>query len=124
MFGDRGVTPTQRTAEVAGDAGAAMEQLDGLLGDPCFDRLAHQPEGHGIPVSMQLDVVVDACATAAPLGIDVRLGRQRQQSAALGRLEQRTATGAQMAHRTGVELLDQFADRAVQFGQREEPPMP
>ena len=29
-----------------------------------------------------------------------------------------------MAHRTVVERLDQFADRAVQFGQREEPPMP
>jgi hypothetical protein len=74
-------------------------------------------------MSIHLDVVVDACTAATPFGIDVRLCRQRQQSAALGRLEQRTTTDAQMTHGTTVERLNKPADRAIQLSQRKEPLM-
>ena len=69
-------------------------------------------------------VVVDARTAAAPFGIDVRFCRQQQQRAAFGCLEQRTSTSAEMAHRAIVERFDQFADRAVQLGQREKPLVP
>ena len=119
--GDRRVPVLPRAADVAGDAGAAVEQLDGPVGDAGLDGLAHQAVGHGVEMPVHLDVVVEPGPAAAPLRVGVGLGRQGQQGRPLDRLEQRPAAGAEMAHGPVVEVGDQLADRAVEFGQGEEP---
>ena len=93
-------------------AAATMEHLHGLLGDAGLDHLAHQAIGHGVQVPLHLDVVVEPGAAATPLGVGVGFGRQRQQGGPLQALEQRLPAGAEMAHRPGIELDHQFADRA------------
>ena len=112
-----------RAPQVAGHPAATMEHLDGLLGDADLDHLARQAIGHGVEVPLHLDVVVEPGAAATPLGVGVGFGRQRQQGGPLQALEQRLPAGAEMAHRPGIELDHEFADRAVQFGQREQPAM-
>ena len=44
--------------------------------------------------------------------------------AAMKDLEKRSPAHAPAAHRTVIELVEQGADRGVEFGQREEAPMP
>ena len=75
--------------------------------------LAHQAGWHGIQMSMQLDVVVEPGAAAAPLGVGVWFGRQRQQGA-LRSIASNSARrlAAEMAHRPVIEHRNQFADRA------------
>ncbi len=123
VLGSRRVSVLPRVAEVAGDAVAAVEQLDALVGDAGLDDLAHQAVGHGVEVAVHLDVVVEPGPAAPPLCVGVWIGRQRQQGIALDCLEQGAAGGAQVAHRPVVQVGGQLADRAVQLGQGEEPPV-
>ena len=77
VLGHRGVAPLLVGAQVGGDAPAAMEQLDGLGGDPRLDLLADQLMRDRVVVPGDLDVVVDAGSAFLPLGILVGPAGQR-----------------------------------------------
>jgi hypothetical protein len=108
---------------VAGDAGAAMEHLDGGFGGPHLDDLADQTGWYRVEVSLNFDVVIRRYAGAAPFGVLIGLGWQRHQGRTIDGLEELTAAGTELAHQAGVEVLDQDTDRDVQLGEREEAPI-
>ncbi len=74
--------------------------LDRAVGDACLDYLAYQSVGHGIPMAVSLDVVVEARPAALPFGVFEGFGQQRQQGGALDRFEQRIPAEANAAHGT------------------------
>src|SRR3989454_7402094 len=117
------VPALQARACVAGDAGAAMEYLDGGLGGPHLDDLADQAGWHRVEVSLNFDVVIRRHARAAPFGVLIGLGRQQHQGRTIDGVEELTAAGTELAHQAGIEAVDQDADRDVQLGEREETPI-
>jgi hypothetical protein len=73
---------------------------------------------------VDVDGVVAPDAADPPLGIFVRLGRERLQRRAIELHEQIAAADAEAAHRPRVEIGDQLDDRPVQLGEREEAAVP
>ena len=102
---------------------AAVEDLHRLRRDARLHLLAQQPERHRVEVLVDLDVVVEVHPAALPVGIFIGRRRQRLQGGPVDLLIERASGGAPAAHRPVVELIDQLADRLVQLGQREEPPV-
>ena len=60
-------------AQMAGNPGTVVEQLDGLVGDAGLDGLAYQPIGNGVEMPVHLDVVVEPRPAAPPFGVGIRL---------------------------------------------------
>ena len=61
---------------MAGDPLATMETLNGMAGDAHVQLLFDQRVGHGVVVTVYLDVIVDVYAHPFPLGIRIGLGGQ------------------------------------------------
>ena len=55
----------------------SVENLDAAGGQARFDLYAGETVGNGVIVGVDIDVVVDADPTHAPLAVFVRLARQR-----------------------------------------------
>ena len=124
VFGDGGRAVRSQAAAVAGDALAAVENLDCCRGDPRLDLLADQLVRHAVVMLGELDVVIEVDATALPLGVFVGKGWQRHERRLVQRFEERPPAHAPTAHRAVVDLVEQGPDRRVEFGQREEAPVP
>ena len=108
---------------MAGDAGAAMENLDRGVGDACLDDLADEPRRHRVIVIGDLDVVVGRDPRPLPLGIVIGFGRQGLERRPIDRLEQLAPAVAELAHDLGIEIGDGLADRGVELIEREEAPL-
>ena len=79
VIGDGGMAaPVGRTG-VTGDPLSLVEDLDGLVGDTDIDQLKDQAVRGGIPVAVDLDVVVGGDAATLPARKDVTLVRQFSQ---------------------------------------------
>ena len=117
VVGQRGVSMRYRAADMHGDADIVMKDLHRTVGDARLDYFANQAVGHGIPMAVHVDVVVQPRPTALPLGVFEGFGRQRQQGGALDRFKQRLPAAADAAHGAGVQLIDEFADRGVEFAE-------
>ena len=65
-----------------------MEYLDGARRDAGIDLLAEQRVRHGVEETLNLNMVVDADAHKAPLGILIVLLWQRLHGRPLDRVEQ------------------------------------
>ena len=65
-----------RAVDVYSDADTVMEDLHGAVGDAGLHHLADQAVGHGIPMAVHLDVVVEPRPAALPLGVFERFGWQ------------------------------------------------
>src|SRR3954463_7415781 len=102
---------------------AAMEDLYRLCREARLDLFAQQPERHRIEVLLDLDVVVEVHPAALPGGIFIRCRWQLPQCRPVELLVKGPSDGTPAAHRTKVEIINQSADRLVQLGQREEPPV-
>ena len=100
-----------------GDTLAFAEQLDGVGGDARVELLADQPVRNRVIVRVDVDVIITRDAADPPLGIFVRLGRQRFERWAVEFEEQIAAADAEATHRPGIEIGDQFADRLVQLAE-------
>ena len=74
-------------------------------------------------MAVDLDMVVEPDRALLPLRVDVGRRGQRLQRRPLEVLEQLPAAGAEVAGDAVVERDDQVADRRVQLGEREEPPV-
>jgi hypothetical protein len=88
-----------------------MEQLDGARSDAGLDLLTQQPVRHRVVMALDVDVIIERHATDPPFGIDERFGGQFRQRRLIELLEQLTATDPELAHRPGIEILDQRRDR-------------
>ena len=102
---------------------AAVEDLHRLCRDARLDLFAEQPERYRIEMLVDLDVVVEIDPAALPGGIFIRCRWQLPQCGPVELLVKGTSGGTPAAHRTNVEIINQPADRLVQLGQREEPPV-
>src|SRR5712672_1766319 len=120
VIGNRGVAaPVGRTG-VAGDPLAPVEDLDGLVSDADIDEFTDQAVRGGIPVAVDLDVIVGRDAATLPACKDIGLVRQLPQLEAIDLGEQFGAAGAETAHLAGVEFDDEAADGGIEFRQGKE----
>src|SRR6516162_5738000 len=122
MFWDRRVPVPHNREGVAGDARAAMENLDRRAGDARLDHLADEPRRRRVIVAGDLDVVVGGDASPLPLGIAIRFGRQWLERWTLDRLQQPAPALSELAHDPVIEIGDTLADRDVELIEREEAP--
>ncbi len=120
VFGHRHMAAPAGTARMAGDACPAMEDLDDGTADPDIDLLPDQPERHGIPRGVELDVIVGRDAGPLPAGERVGLRGQRLQVRPVEGRKQIGAAGIVAAHDAHVQLVQKPPDCDVQIGQREE----
>jgi hypothetical protein len=120
MLRQRRVPSTHAAAHMHGDMIALVEQLDGVRGDARLDLLAQQPMRRRVVMPLDVDVVIERHAADAPFGIHERLRWQRRQRRLVELLEQLATADAELAHRPGVEVVDQRRDRRIERGQREE----
>lgn len=72
---------------MAGNARAAIEDLDGRVGDARLDYFTDKARGDGVEVACNLDVVIGGDTGALPLGIAIRFGWQRFERRPLDRLQ-------------------------------------
>ena len=85
VFGHGGMASGEVGAHVAGDALAAVEELDGALGVSGVELACDEGVGDGVVVAF--DVMVDVHAHLLPLGEDVSVGWQRAQRRAVDGFE-------------------------------------
>src|SRR5207237_3509173 len=107
-----------------GDPLALEKDLDGARRQPDLDLAAGEAVGDAIEVRLDLDVVIDADPAQPPFGKGIGLARQRLEMRPIEFLEQRTSGDAKTADRLLlVELVEQLADRRIEFGQAAEAAM-
>ena len=92
-----GVAPLVRRADVAGDALAAMEALDGAGRQSDVELAADERVRDRVVVPVDLDVVVDGHADGLPLGEDVGADGQRAQCRPVELLERRAPRPRELA---------------------------
>src|SRR6202007_3254644 len=74
---------------------------------------------HRIKEAVDLDVIVEADAGQAPLGLDIFAGRQLTKHWTLDGLKQLAPADAEATHRALVDPAQRLAARRIAFGQRE-----
>ncbi len=99
MIGDGGMATPVGGAGVAGDPLSLVEDLDGLVGDADIDEFTDQAVRGGIPMAIDLDVIVGRDAAALPACKDIGLVRQLPQLEAIDLGEQFGAAGAESGGR-------------------------
>ena len=99
---------------------APIEALGRIAGNAHFHGHLDQVVGHRVVAPTDGHVVGNVDPGLLPLGIDVALCRQGLQGWPVELLEVVTAPSGQLPEGAGIELLEQFADRRVQFRQGEE----
>src|SRR6476661_2453990 len=120
VIGDGGVATPVGGTGVAGNPLSLVEDLDGLVSDAYIDEFTDQAVRGGIPMAVDLDVIVGGDAATLPARKDVGLVRQRSQLETIDLGEQFGAAGAETAHLAGVEFNDQPADSGIEFRQGKE----
>ena len=90
------------------------------VGDADIDEFADQAVRRGIPMTIDLDMIVGRDAATLPAGKDIGLVRQRRQPGAIDLGEQIGAAGAEATHLAGVEVDDQSPNSGIEFRQGKE----
>src|SRR6202050_4121073 len=102
VIGNRGVaSPVGRTG-VARNPLSLVEDLDRLVGDADIDEFTDQAVRGGIPMAVDLDVIVGRDAATLPARKDVGLVGQLPQLGTIDLSEQFGAARTQTAHLAGV----------------------
>jgi hypothetical protein len=83
-----------------------VENLDRLVSDAYIDEFTDKPIRGGIPMAVDLDVIIGRDAATLPARKDVWLGRQFSQLKPVDLGEEFGAAGAETAHLAGVEFDD------------------
>jgi hypothetical protein len=103
---------------------AAMEDLDRACGGANFNLGADERMRDRIEKAVDLNVVIEIDASAAPIGELPVVGRQRRQRAPLDLFEQLTSAHPELAHGRNVHALHDERDGRVAFGEGEERQLP
>lgn len=117
-FGDSRVCLVR--AHVQSDALALVEDLDGRGRGVNFHDPSRQLIGHAIEAVVELDVIVEVNGGLRPLREIEPLHRQRVQRWPVQLQEQALPCAFALLDGPLIEPVQQLADGAVQFGQREE----
>lgn len=118
VLGHGGVLVIAAHALMRGNALALVEDLNRACGKPHFDLGADKAMRNAAVVVSDLDMIVDADASDAPLGEDVRAGRQGLQRRPIDLVEQMPARYAEPADRAFViEPVQHRANRCIEFGE-------
>src|SRR5260370_16170145 len=120
MIGDRGVAAAVGCAGMARDSLAFVEYLDRLVGNAYVDEFTDQGVRGGIPMAVDLDVVVGRDAATLPARKDIGLVRQFSQLETIDLGKQFGAAGAEPAHLASVEFDDEAADSGIELRQGKE----
>ena len=88
VFCNGGKAPVGRSAQMAGDAFAAMEDLDRSIGHPGPELLSQQGVRQRVVMLVDLDVVIETGAAFLPLSVGIGLDREIQERGAVQFLEQ------------------------------------
>lgn len=115
-----GMPATQVIAHMAGDARAAMKELNSAGGEPHVDLLAGEPVRHRVVVSDDLDVIVDADPRHLPLGELVAARRQCAQRGSIQFGEGRLTTAGQLLEGPVVQIRHQRGNGPVELIEAEE----
>ena len=113
-----------RTPHVAGHTLIRMEALDRRGCEPDVQRPVHQGGGDAVIVPLDLHMRIDIDPGRPPLGIDVRLGRQRLQRGPIHRVELGLPTAGKFLEGPAIQPVQTGGDRRVELGQAEEGLMP
>src|SRR5262249_35223805 len=101
-----------------GDALALEKDLDGARRQPHLNLAAGKAIRDAVEMPLELDMVVDADPTETPLGKAIGLCRRRVEVGPIEFFEERSAGDPKSPDRSLViELMQQLADRCIQFGQ-------
>lgn len=106
-----------------GHALAADEALDRSSRQPNSDLLAHQRVGYAVEMAVDFDVVIDVGLAGLPLCHLERSDGQRPQGWTIERLERILAAAGEFPERPAIEILQEFGDGSIEFGQTEEAPV-
>src|ERR1700722_4754804 len=106
VLGDSSRAMRAQAAAMAGDAFAAMKDLDCRGGDARLNLLAEQLVRFAVVVLGDLDVIVEADPAALPLGVFVRERRQRPERPLVQLLEKRPPARAPAAHPAVIQLVE------------------
>src|SRR5271154_6682741 len=115
MISDRGMAAPVRRTGVAGDPLPLVEDLDGLVGDADIDEFTDQAVRGGIPMPIDLDMIVGCDAAALPTRKDVGLVGQFSQPGAIDLGEQFGPAGAETAHLAGIEFDCEPSDGGIEI---------
>src|SRR5947209_10942993 len=113
-----------RAAGMGGDALAAMEYFDAGCGVTGFELLAGELIRNAVVVPVDLDVIIDVRPDRLPFGHHVALGWQRLKSGPVDAFKQRSSRAFAFAERPIIQALQQFLNRLIELGNREELAMP
>ena len=105
MPGHRGVPVVAAGAQMSGDALALEKDLDGARGQPHLDFATSKAVRDAVEVTFELDMVVDADPTQAPLGKAIGFCRQRLEIGPVELFEQRPAGDTEPPDRAFVVEL-------------------
>src|SRR5512133_3626922 len=120
MIGNRGRAMRQGAAQMRRHPLAAEEDLDGLLGDAGLNLLMHEVVRDAVVMLGNLDMIIELDPTTLPLGILVRLIRQRGERRMIELLEQFAPTSPPASERSFVQLDKERVNCLVEGGEREE----
>lgn len=96
---------------------AAEKYLDGLLGNAGLNLLMNEVVRDAVVMLGDLDVIIEVDPAALPLGVLVRLIRQRGQRRTIELLEQVAATSSPAAQRSIVQVDKERVDRLIKGGE-------
>src|SRR5271156_2649308 len=120
VIGNRGMAaPVGRTG-VARDPATLVEDLDRLVSDAHIDEFSDEAVRGGIPMPVDLDVIVGRDAATLPARKNVWLVRQFSQLKLVDLDEEFGAAGAETAHLAGVEFDDKPANGGIELRQGKE----
>ncbi len=103
------------------DALAAVEDLDGGRGQAGVDVFMNERVGDGVVMAVELDVVVEADASAdLPVAVDEGFGGEWPKGGLVQSPEELAATGPVEPHRPGIEIREELGDPRVEGGEGEE----
>ncbi len=114
------MAPLEGALDVAGDALAVLEHLDRRARHPHPDLGPCVLTRHRVVVAIDLDVVVDANPRHLPFSVLVGQHRQRPQGRLVHLGEGAGAAAGQLLERPLVQVVEQRAQRPVQFVEAEE----
>src|SRR2546423_12724892 len=118
VLGDCGVPMVAAGAQMSSDPLTLQKDLNSARRQPHLDLAAGKAVRNAVEMALELDMVVDADPTNAPLGKAIGLRRQRVEVGPFELLEQCPAGETEPPDRAFVvELPQQLADRGIEFSQ-------
>ena len=108
MLRQRGEPAFSGGSDMGSHSVASEEGFHGMLGEPDVELMFDQGIGHRVVMAIDLDVIIDVDPGPFPVGIDVRLNRERLQRRFIQALEARTPAAGKFLERVSIEFFQQF----------------